>query len=135
MTFGLAHAMLGSPVWPSCSLNDKEGVMSRTKMILCGAVTLCLVFAFGGPIGTVPVVMADEPQLDLNSPDVIKQLLDQHVGKRVKVKLESGQDLEGKIAKVGSHAVHLTELSGMEFFDAMVKLDEVATVIVRVRTK
>ncbi len=109
--------------------------MNRTKIILCSAVTLCLALTFGGPIGTVPVVMADEPQLDLNSPDVIKQILDQHVGKRVKVKLESGQELEGKVAKVGSHAVHLTELSGMEFYDATVKLEEVGAVIVRVRTK
>jgi hypothetical protein len=109
--------------------------MNRTKTILCGAVVVCVVFAFGGPIGTVSSAMGDEPQLDLNSPDVIKQMLDQQVGKRVKVKLKSGQDLEGKVAKVGSHAVQLTELSGMEFFDATVKLDEVTTIVVRVRTK
>lgn len=108
--------------------------MNRTKP-LCGAVVVCLVIAFGGPIGPAPSALGEEPQLDLNSPDVIKQMLDQHVGRRVKVKLKSGQDLEGKVAKVGSHAVQLTELSGMEFFDATVKLDEVATVIVRVRTK
>lgn len=109
--------------------------MNRRKTILCGAVVVCLILAFGGPIGTVPSAMGDEPQLDLDSPDVIKQMLDRQVGKRVKVKLKSGQDLEGKVAKVGSHAVQLTELSGMEFFDATVKLEEVATVIVRVRTK
>jgi len=116
-------------------MNDKEEGMNRMKMWFCGAVVLCLVVAFGGLIGTVSSAMGDEPQLDLNSPDVIKQLLDQQVGKRVKVKLKSGQDLEGKVAKVGSHAVQLTELSGMEFFDATVKLDEVTTVILRVRTK
>ena len=109
--------------------------MNRTKMALCTAVVVCLALAIGGPIGTVPSALGDEPQLDLNSPDVIKQMLDQHVGKRVKVKLKSGQDLEGKVAKVGSHAVQLTELSGMEFFDATVKLDEVTAVIIRVRTK
>jgi len=98
-------------------------------------VVVCLVLAFGGSMGTVPSAIADEPELDLSSPDVIKQILDQQVGKRVKVKLKSGQDLEGKVAKVGSHAVHLTELSGMEFFDATVKLEEVSTVIVKVRTK
>lgn len=86
-------------------------------------------------MGTLPLATAEEPQLDLNSPDVIKQVLDQQVGKRVKVKLKSGQDIEGKVARVGSHAVHLTELSGMEFFDATVKVDDVTTVIVKVRTK
>ena len=55
--------------------------------------------------------------------------------KRVKVKLESGQDLEGKVAKIGSHAVQLAELTGVEFFDATVKLDEIAAMIVKVRAK
>ena len=42
---------------------------------------------------------------------------------------------KGKVENVGTHAVQLSELSGMEFFDATVKLDEVAAVIVKVRTK
>ncbi|SLM48723.1 conserved protein of unknown function [Nitrospira japonica] len=109
--------------------------MNQTKLGLCVAVVVCLMLAFGGPMGTLPLATAEEPQLDLNSPDVIKQVLDQQVGKRVKVKLKSGQDIEGKVARVGSHAVHLTELSGMEFFDATVKVDDVTTVIVKVRTK
>ncbi|MGC4098364.1 MAG: hypothetical protein QM706_14715 [Nitrospira sp.] len=81
-------------------------------------------------------VMADEAtSVDLNSPDVLKSALEQQAGKRVKLKLESGQDLEGKVAKVGSHAVRFAELTGMEFFDATVKLEDIAAVIVKVRTK
>ncbi|MFZ1504944.1 MAG: hypothetical protein WAS50_17425, partial [Nitrospira sp.] len=71
----------------------------------------------------------------LNSPDVMRQLLEQQVGKRVKIKLLSGQDLDGKVAKVGTQAVLLSELSGMEFFDATLRLDQVAAVVVKVRTK
>lgn len=88
-----------------------------------------------GVVPTVSLAVAEEQVLDLNSPDAIKHALEQQVGKRVKVKLVSGQDLEGKVAKVGSHAVHLSELSGMEFFDATIRVDQVAAVIVRVRTK
>lgn len=69
------------------------------------------------------------------SPDAIKSALEQQVGKRVRVKLESGQDLDGKVATVGSYVVQLAELTGMNHFDATVKLDEIAAVIVKVRTK
>ena len=93
-----------------------------------------LVFSLGF-LGAASATAGDEPTVDLNSPDVIKSALEQQVGKRVKVKLETGQDLDGKVAKVGSHAVQLAELTGMEFFDATVKLDEIAAVIVKVRTK
>ncbi len=47
------------------------------------------------------------------------------------MKVVSGQDLDGKVVKVGSQVVVLSELSGMELFDATVRLDQVAAVIVR----
>jgi hypothetical protein len=103
--------------------------MNRRMLIMVWALALVFGLSYAG------TVSADESTVDLNSPDAIKSALEQQVGKRVKVKLESGHDLEGKVAKVGSQAVQLVELTGMEFFDATVKLDEIAAVIVRVRTK
>jgi len=91
-------------------------------------VLLCVLV---GEAVTVPLTLAEEPSVDLNSPDAVRQTLEQQQGKRVKVKLVSGQDLDGKVAKVGTQALALTELSGMEFFDATVRLDQVAAVIVR----
>jgi hypothetical protein len=75
--------------------------------------------------------MAQNSQIDLNAADSMRQAIEQHAGKRVKFKLVSGQDIEGVVAKVGTHAVSLTELTGMEFFDATVRIDQVAAVIVR----
>ena len=73
----------------------------------------------------VPQVRAQGETVD------IQQALQGQSGKRVKVKLASGQDLEGQVEKVGANAVVLTQLSGMEFYDATVRLDQVAAVIVR----
>ena len=91
--------------------------MSRT-------VCVCALLVGLGMAGTSAVVAATESSMDVNSPDGMKSLLEQQVGKRVKIKLCSGQDVEGKVAKVGSHAVQLTELVGMELFDATVKLND-----------
>lgn len=88
-----------------------------------------------GMAGTSAVIAADEAIVDVNSPDAMKSVLEQQIGKRVKIKLCSGQDVEGKVAKVGSHAVQLTELVGMELFDATVTLNDVTAVIVRARSK
>lgn len=99
-----------------------------------GLVVVLLCVLVGGAM-TVPLTLAEEPSVDLNSPDAVRQTLEQQQGKRVKVKLVSGQDLDGKVAKVGTQALVLTELSGMEFFDATVRLDQVAAVIVRARSK
>jgi hypothetical protein len=78
---------------------------------------------------------AEEPALDLNASDIVRHALEQQLGKCVKIKLLSGQDLDGKVQKVGAQAVSLAELGGMEFFDATVRLDQVAAVLVKVRGK
>ena len=51
--------------------------------------TLLLIFGLGFA-GTATVAAGDESTMDLNSPDAIKSVLEQQVGKRVKLKLESG---------------------------------------------
>lgn len=99
------------------------------------ALAVCALLLGLGMAGTSAAIAADEAIVDVNSPDAMKGVLEQQIGKRVKVKLCSGQDVEGKVAKVGSHAVQLTELVGMELFDATVKFNDVAAVIVRARGK
>lgn len=91
-------------------------------------IALCFVF---GTAGLATRTMAQNTQIDLNSPDSMRHAIEQHAGRRVKLKLLSGQDVEGVVSRVGSQAVSLTELTGMEFFDATVRIDQVASVIVR----
>ena len=57
------------------------------------------------------------------------------MGKRVKLKVRSGQELEGTVAKVGAHAVHVAQLAGMDFYGAAVRLDDISAVIVKARSK
>ena len=107
---------------------------SRIKWVVVCAVVLAI--GMVGAVGpSVKTIMAEEHQMDLSSPDAVRHMLEAQTGKRVKLKLVSGQDLEGKVAKVGNHMVALIELSGMEFFDATVRMDQVAAVIVKVRSK
>ena len=61
----------------------------------------------------------------------IKAALEQQAGKRTRVQLMSGQDLEGKVQSVGSEVFVIAELTGMEFFSATVRIDQVAAIISR----
>lgn len=109
-------------------MRHREGRTGLSLVVL-------VLWLLGGAFVGVPSVPAEDSTVELNSPDVLRQLLEQQVGKRVKIKLLSGQDLDGKVAKVWTQAVLLSELSGMEFFDATLRLDQVAAVVVKVRTK
>ena len=89
------------------------------------------VVAIAGFVAMRSVPSAQEAQLNLSSAEVMRLALNEQVGKRVRLKLASGQDIEGQVARVGTHGVLLSPLTGQEFFNATVSLAEVAAVIVR----
>jgi len=47
-----------------------------------------------------------------------------NVGKRISVRNESGDTIDGTIAKVGDHNVQISKLSGKDFSDAIVRIDK-----------
>ena len=79
------------------------------------------------------ILHAQEARLEVRSEDSVKSVLARQMGKRVTVVLTTGAELSGVVASVGDQVVHLTALSGREFFDAVVGLDRVSAVVVRVR--
>ena len=95
------------------------------------ALVLASVLALAPLMGPVSVKAQDAP-LEVNA-DAIKVNLERQVGKRVRLRLISGPDVEGTVVAVGTAGVHVGRLVGMDFFDAAVRLDQIAAVIVRVR--
>jgi len=94
------------------------------------------VFSLVLSLATVAGVWVANAEAQQNSagagnPGSIRQALEQQLGKHAKLKLVSGQDVEGKVAEVGNEVVIVSELTGMEFYGATVRLDQVAAVIVR----
>jgi len=103
---------------------------------ILSALLFSLVLSLTGGVGSSAFnALAQESQPNVDSPASILQALEQHKGERVKLKLVSGQDLEGKLAGIAGEVVVVNELTGMEFFSATVRLDQVAAVIVRTRAK
>ena len=71
--------------------------------------------------------------LSVKADDDIESVLQAHKGKPVTIKLNSGEELTGKVGEVTGKLLVLQELTGKEFFDAAVSLDKIAAVIVRAK--
>lgn len=63
--------------------------------------------------------------------EVMVGVLKDRKDKQVTVVLRGGTELTGKVGNVGNNTLRLTELSGKEYFDAVVDLDDVSAVIFR----
>lgn len=55
--------------------------------------------------------------------------------KAVTVVLKGGTTYTARIGQIGDHHVLLSELSGKEFYDALVSIDEIAAIEVRARDR
>ncbi len=89
---------------------------------------LCVLF---GLVLCMTQPLFADSKLAFQAADVPKTVLERQVGQVVDLRLKSGEKLAGKVEKVGDQMVHLTQLTGMEFFEAAVAISEISAVVVR----
>ena len=91
-----------------------------------------VVFVVGLLIASQGITVAQEKP-GFNPSLSLKDNLASNVGKRVSLMISAGESIEGIIEKVGDHFVLITKLSGKDFYDALVRIDEVKAVVFKAR--
>ena len=81
----------------------------------------------------LPGAPAQAQALVVAADDTVEKVLAAQKGKRVTVKLGPGDELTGIVKSVTPQVVHLSEIAGREFFDAVVDTRRVVAVLVRVK--
>lgn len=86
---------------------------------------------------TVPAVgvLAEDAAFSLKAGATMREVLAEHTGKKVALRLESGDEIEGTVTMVGNALLHLSRLSGKEFYDAVVSIDKINAVRIKAREK
>lgn len=76
---------------------------------------------------------AADSKLDFQPSDTVATVLTRLNGQVVELRMRGGEKISGKVEKVGDKLVHLSALTGQEFYEAAVALDGVAAVVVRAK--
>ena len=97
--------------------------MKRSSLVIA------LIFAF------VCSDLFAQGKVELQPSDTIISILQRNTGQTVELRMKSGEKIAGKVEKIGDKLVHLSQLTGAEFFDAAVDMSDVAAVIVRTKSK
>lgn len=98
---------------------------------------LAIVFATAGFIlpadisAAANIVNIDDVSYDVNASfaDNLKSL----TGKKIYVTLDSGKTFSGTLKSVGKKLIHLEKLDGKDFFDAIIKLEDISAIDTRFR--
>lgn len=56
-----------------------------------------------------------------------------YTGKNVVVHLRSGKSFEGYVKSVGNHLVHLEKIAGRDFYDALIRIEDITALEVKFR--
>ena len=81
-------------------------------------------------LAAAPVAAAD---LQVAAGDTVETVLVGQKGKKVTLRLRSGQELTGSVKVVTIRVVQLGAIAGRELFDAVVPLDAIEAVLVRTK--
>lgn len=85
-------------------------------------------------LGFAAAPMAAMPApLIIGGSDSVRTVLETRKNQRVTVKLASGEELTGIVKLATEQVVHLAQLSGKEFYDAVVATKSIAALIIRTK--
>jgi hypothetical protein len=77
-----------------------------------------------------PIASADDA---FKAGTTIRNILTDSVGKRISLRLDSREELEGTVVSVGDQLVLIAKLSGRDYYDAYVSIERISAVIVKTR--
>jgi len=109
--------------------------MKKVKMF--NSVGIILIMLFSATVLTLPTeveaktVVIEGMSYNVNSSlaDNLKSL----VGKTVYVTLDSGKIFTGLVKEVGNNLIHLEKLEGKDFFDALIRIENISAIDARFR--
>ena len=112
-------------------------MMRKSKMV--GSVGLALTILFYVTILVLPMeaeakakVVAIEG-ISYNVSFSFADNLKSFIGKKVSVTIDSGKTFTGFVKEVGNHLMHLEKLGGKEYFDALLRIDNISAIDARFR--
>jgi len=82
-------------------------------------------------IGTICSTLSAQDKVDMQPNAPVLSILQSSTGKTVELRLQAGEKIGGKVEQVTDNVVHLSHLTGAEFFDAFVNAKDISAVVIR----
>ena len=107
-------------------MRKKDKIPSPTRITMA-ILVLVVFFALPAQVEAKLKVVAIEG-MSYNVNASLEDNLKSLVGKKVLVTCISGKTLSGFLKKVGNHLIHLEKLDGKEYFDALIRIENICAV-------
>lgn len=96
------------------------------KITVFIAITMILLLCAASPAVTPKV------SIEIGQDATMNDVLQSKVGQYVEIKLLSGEALSGRLVRTTPNLLHLSKITGRNYFDAVIRIDHVSAMIVQV---
>jgi hypothetical protein len=108
-------------------LANRSEITQNNLIMKCYSLLLAVIVAV---VASSSVLGQEKAGLQPNA--TVLSILLGSTGKGVELHLRSGERLGGKVAQVNDNIVHLSNLTGAEYFDPFVDVKDISAVVIRV---
>ena len=111
--------------------------MKKSKMVV--SVGLAVTILFCAAILMLPTETEAGPKvvaiegISYNVNSSMEDNLKSLIGKKIYVTLDSGETFAGFVKEVGNHLMHLEKLDGKDYFDALLRIENINAIDTRFR--
>lgn len=111
--------------------------MKKSRMLSSVAIVVAMMFSaaflvFPAAVEAKAKVVVIEG-MSYNTNSSLKDNLRSLIGKKVYVTLDSGKTLAGFVKEVGNYLIQLEKLDGKDFFDALIRIENIGAIEARFR--
>jgi hypothetical protein len=110
--------------------------MKRADRIALAAVAAVVLFAAMFVICPVAAQARSAVAVEgakFDTAGTIKDNLKIYVGKDVVIHLRSGKSVQGYVESIGDHLIHVEKLTGRDFYDALIRIEDITAFEARFR--
>jgi small nuclear ribonucleoprotein (snRNP)-like protein len=113
---------------------EKRRRIMRKKAKILSSLGIAIAILFSVVLFTLPKEATAKPKvvaiegMSYNVNSSLADNLKSLVGKKVSVTIVSGKTLSGFVKEVGIHLIHLEKLEGKDYFDALIRIENISAI-------
>ena len=82
-------------------------------------------------VGTLATSTIAADKVGFTTDDTPASVLTRQTGQKVELLLKSGDHISGTVKATGTQSVHISAITGREFYDAVVLMADISAVVIR----
>jgi len=108
-------------------------VKASTLVVIVFTAIFCATILYYAPVAGAQSRVTAIPGVNFTVSGSFMDNLKALAGKDVYINMRSGKTYQGFVKSVGDHLIHIEKIAGKEYFDALIRIEDISAIEVKFR--